>query len=299
MRYDRDAMLRLLKQARDCDATDVHLKVPARPSMRVEGELVAVAGQKLAPCDTKAAVQALMALAGVEFPLVRCQEHEFAFGLRGVGRFRVSLFRQRGSLGVVVHRMATEVPTLVGLGVPAEYGEIPKRPGLTLLCGTRRRELLNGIVDILNTTEGSHVVVLEDSLEYLHADRRAAISQREVGIDTASWCVGIRTAMRHDPDLIAVGDVPEPEVAACVLQAVESGHRVIACVPTRNPEDAIGWLVRLFGNERETEASARIADALEISMSLDDGFSCVEMTEQVRECVRVGAPMPVLRTTAY
>jgi len=292
-------MLRLLKQARDSEATDLHLKVPARPSIRVEGELIAVAGEKLAPADTKAAVQALMSLAGVEFPLARCQEHEFAFGVRGVGRFRVSLFRQRGSLGVVVHRMATEVPTLQALGVPAEYGQVSARPGLTLLSGTRRRDLLGGIVDSLNSAEGSHLIVLEDSLEYLHADRRAAISQREVGIDTASWCVGIRTAMRHDPDLIAVGDVPDPETAAAVLQAVESGHRVVASVPSRGPEEAITWLVRLFGTERETEASARIAEALEISLTLDDGFSCVEMTDQVRECVRVGAPMPVFRSTAY
>ena len=299
MRYDRDVMLRLLKQARDCDATDLHLKVPARPSLRVEGELVAVAGDKLSPTDTKAAVQSLMDLAGVEFPLARCQEHEFAFGVRGIGRFRVSLFRQRGSLGVVVHRMATEVPTLQALGVPAEYGELPHRPGLTLLSGTRRRELLGGLVDALNTSEGSHLVVLEDSLEFLHSDRRAAISQREVGIDTASWCVGIRTAMRHDPDLIAVGDVPDPETAACVLGAVESGHRVVASVPSRGPEEAIGWLVRLFGSEREAEASARVAEALELSMTLGEDFSCVEMSDQVRECIRVGAPMPVLRTTAY
>ena len=105
--------------------------------------------------------------------------------------------------------------------------------------------------------------------------------------------------MRVDPDLIAVGDVPDPATAASVLGAVEAGFRVLACVPTRHPEEAISWFIRLFGTDREAEVSARVADALELSMTLDEGFSCVEMSDQVRECVRVGAPMPVVRQTAY
>ena len=299
MRYDRDAMLRLLRQARDGGATDLHLKVPARPSIRVDGELCAVAQDKLSPADTRSAVQALMSLAGVEFPLARCQEHEFAFGVRNVGRFRVSVFRQRGSFGVVVHRMAIDVPSLSRLGVPAEYAEIPYRPGLTLLSGPRRHALLAGLVDAANGRESGHVVVLEDCLEYLHSDRRAAISQREIGIDTATWTSGIHNARRQDPDLLVVGDVPERAVAAAILSAVEGGCRVVASVAAPGPEEAVGWFIRLFGHERESEIAGRVAASLEGSLTLDaDGPCRLRVSHQVLECIRVGAPMPAMSLEA-
>ncbi|MCP4807514.1 MAG: Flp pilus assembly complex ATPase component [Proteobacteria bacterium] len=299
MRYDRDLMLRLLRQARDGGATDLHLKVPGRPSIRVDGELIPVAQDKLTPADTRGAVQALMSLAGVEFPLARCQEHEFAFGVRNVGRFRVAVFRQRGSFGVIVHRMATDIPSLSRLGVPAEYAEIAHRPGLTLLSGSRRRELLAGLVDAANGREPGHIIVLEDSLEYLHSDRRAAISQREIGIDTATWMTGIHNARRQDPDLLVVGDVPDGLTAAGILSAVEGGRRVVASVAAAGPEEAVAWFIRLFGQDRENEVAGRLAAGLEGSMTLDQhGAYRLRLSHQVLECIRVGAPMPAMSLEA-
>jgi twitching motility protein PilT len=290
MRLDRDGMLALLRQARDTGSTDLHLKVPGRPAMRVDGSLVPVAGERLNPADTRKAVQALMALASLEFPLSQLMEREFAFGVRGVGRFRACVFRQRGSLSVVVHRMATEVPSLARLGLPEELGELS---GMTLVAGNRRRELLAALVDHQNGHLAGHIVLLEDSLEYLHRDRRASISQREVGIDTESWATGIRSGLRQDPDLLVLGELPDERTAAAALAAAEAGHTLLAAVPGSGPAEAIAWVQRLFGPEREVEISARLGEVLTQVLSMDaEGPRRLRMSEDVRDCVRVGAPLP-------
>lgn len=267
MRFDRDAMAKLLRQARDARATSVHLKVPGRVSLKVSGSLVPIANERLMPVDTRKALQSLMSMGNTEFPLATLTDHEFALGIHGVGRFRVCAYKQRGSLGVIIHRLAIDVAGLTSLGLSPSWGELEQ--GLTLIGGIRRSELCAAVVDHQNEMKGGHVVLLEDAVHVLHADRKASISQREVGIDTESWESGLRSAMRQAADVIVLSEVASPEVASMALSAAERGVSVVACVPGKSPKACVDGFVRMFGEARAAEARQRVLEVLSSSMTLD------------------------------
>ncbi len=293
MRIDRESIVRLLREARDAGATDVHLKVPGRPSLRVGGELVPTSHPKLLPDDTHRAAGVLMGLAGVEIPLARSREVEFAFGIGGVGRFRVHIFKQRGSIGILIHRMAVEVPRLEAIEAPMEWASLPGVAGLTLCAGARRRELIAALVNSYNHGRRGHVILIEEMMEYLHTDHSASISQREIGIDTDDWASGLRSALRQDPDVVVLGDLPDLQVAELVLRAAEGGKSVIVGVPTPDPARAVPWFTTLFGRHRETEVAQRVADVLVGTVALTSrGAMILELDEAVRGAIRMGSPLP-------
>ncbi len=293
MRIDRESIIRLLREARDAGATDVHLKVPGRPALRVGGDLVPTSHAKLLPDDTHRAAGVLMGLAGVEIPLARSREAEFAFGIGGIGRFRVHLFKQRGSIGILIHRMAVEVPRLEELHAPPEWAGLAGLPGLTLCSGPRRRELLAALVNSYNHGRRGHVILLEEMMEYLHTDHSASISQREVGIDTDDWASGLRSALRQDPDLVVLGDVVDLTVAELALRAAEGGTSVLVGIPTPDPSRAVPWFATLFGTHRESEVAQRVAEVLVGAVALTrHGAMVLELDEAVRGAIRMGSPLP-------
>ncbi len=270
MRLDQRAITQLLTQARDAGASAIHLKVPGRACLRVEGNLVPVAQDRLMPVDTKNALHTLMALANTEFPLATLQEHEFGLGISGVGRFRVCAYMQRGSIGLVIHRITTQVAGLAELGLTPTWGALGT--GLTLVGGRRRPELLAAVVDHLNSTIRGHIVVLEDGVQFLHTDRMASISQREVGIDTDSWESGVRSALRHSADVVVISESSNPSIASLALDAAERGIDVIAGVPGTTPRGCVDVFVRMFGETRVIEIDQRVASVLGGAMTLgEDG----------------------------
>ncbi len=294
MRVDRDFIKTLLRQACNAEATDVHLKVPNRPCFRIGAELVPTAFDRLLPQDTFRAAHSLMELAQVDMPLARVHEVEFALGLTGIGRFRVHIFRQRGSFGLVVHRIQVEVPTLESLEVSPSVADFAGEVGLVLVAGARRKELLAGLTDERNSRGPGHLLVIEDRLEYLHKDSRASISQREVGIDTESFLSGLRSATYLDADWIALGEVPDRDVAEAALRVAEGGScLVLLSVPSAGPARAVDWFVTRFGAERESEVRHRVADVLVGAVSLGPrGVSILEIDKAILQSVRQGAPLP-------
>jgi len=294
MRVDRDFVKNLLRQACSAGATDVHLKVPGRPSFRIEDELVPTAFDRLLPQDTFRAAHSLMELAQVDMPLARVHETEFALGLTGIGRFRVHLFRQRGSFGVVIHRIQVEVPTLETLGVAPGFADFHRTSGLVLVGGGRRQELLAGLADARNASGPGHLIVIEDRLEFLHKDNRASISQREVGIDTESYLTGLRSATYLDADWIALGEVPDHCVAEAALRVAESGRcLVLAGVPAGDPSRAVEWFVTRFSDSREPEVRQRVAEVLAGAVTLNTtGPERLVVDRAIRQSVRQGAPLP-------
>jgi twitching motility protein PilT len=293
MRIDRDSIIRLLREAQDAGATDIHMKVPGRPCLRVDGSLVCTSHGKLLPDDTHRAAGVLMGLAGVEIPLARSREAEFAFGIGGVGRFRVHLFKQRGSIGILIHRMAVEVPSLEGLQVPSEWGRMVGVPGLVLCAGAGRRELLAAMVDSYNQRSRGHVILLEEKMEYLHSDHAASISQREIGIDTDDWGSGLQSALRQDPDLVVLGDIANVTVAELALRAAESGIAMMVGIPSSDPARAVPWLSTLFGRRRESEIAKRVADVLVAAFALNhQGATELALDADCREAIRMQSPLP-------
>ncbi len=260
MRYDRPHMERLLRQIGDAEASDLLLKVPGRPALRIDGEMVRLTEGPLRPVDTKNAAMSLMALADMELTLMNLQEQELAFGLPGVGRFRALIYRQRGSLGISIHRLAVRCPSLSDLGTtPAQVRNLD---GLSFVSGPRQQGLMAAIVDHWNQDVGGHLVVLEDQIEYLHRDARAAVSHREVGTDTKDWTSGLRSALRHHADFVMLGSVPDHAAAERILRGAEQGRRILVCVPSQSAKGAVSSFIRLFPVEREREVRARVLQVL-------------------------------------
>ena len=260
MRYDRPHLVRLLRQLGDAEASDLLLKVPGRPALRIDGEMVRLAEDPLRPVDTKNAAMSLMGLADMELTLMNLQEQELAFGMPGVGRFRALIYRQRGSLGISIHRLAIRCPSLSEMGITPQ--QVEGLDGLSFVSGPRQQGMMAAIVDHWNQKVGGHLVVLEDQIEYLHRDARAAVSHREVGTDTKDWPTGLRSALRHDADFVVLGSVGDPVSAERILQGAEQGRRILVSVPSHSAKGALSSFIRLFPVEREREVQARVLRVL-------------------------------------
>jgi twitching motility protein PilT len=261
MSYDLERVQTLLRDARDAGATDVHLKVPGRPRLRIAGKLVQTPYPPLEPRDLLQIAQHLKDLAGREVPLLGQSDLALAFGVQKVGRFRAQVYRQRGSLAIVIHRMSLSVPSLAQLKAPAEASRaVWGQPGLSFITGERQRlDAVAAVIDAYNQDHRGSLLSLEDPLEFLHADVHALISQREVGLDTPSTAEGLRLALLSDADAVVVGDVHDGAAAELALRIAESGRTVVVSVVGCRPEEAPAWFARLLPESRAAELHTRIA----------------------------------------
>lgn len=258
MAATRDSLVRLLRQMIDEGGTEMHFKVPAPPLMRQDGRLVPTRMAVLRPADVQVLVQHLCELGNRQVVVSQLQDVEFAFGINGMGRFHVSLYRQRGSLGACVRRIPIEPPTLVDVGLGIDTARLVGRPGLTLAAGPMRQDVLHAMVSEYNANLRGHAVVLESPLHYLHRDATAAVVQREVGVDVASYADGVRHAVRLGADLLVVGELDTPDAVEATLTAAESGLAVLAGVGAPESELAFWWITRQFFGEHRLVVERRL-----------------------------------------
>lgn len=255
----RDNMLRLLKECTDQGAVEVHFKVPNRPLLRMaNGTLVPSKLAALGPDDVKATIGALGALGSLELALARVTDDEFSFGVNGLGRFRVFVYKQRGTLGVVVRRVSTQVPTLEQVGLGPAVEEHVGRPGLLLIAGPDRTQMLHALVQGYNARERGNVVIVESPLTCLHRDAMAAISHREVATDVPDFPTAIHQALRVGTDLLAIGEVVDAATAEAVLTAAEKRTPVLAAVAAPSAAEAPWWLARLFVGQQRDDVDRRL-----------------------------------------
>ena len=267
----RDTMLRILRDAAEQGAEEVHFKVPNRPLLRMaSGALVPTRLSALTPADTKSAVFALCALGHLELPVAQITDQEFSFGINGLGRYRAYVYRQRGSLGAVVRRVNTRVPPIESLGLSGDVDAYVGVPGLTLVAGTMRNEVLHALIQGYNGRARAAVWILETPLTYLHRDGMAAISHREVGTDLPDYSTGVAQAMRLSADLIALGDVPDAATAARVLDAAERRMPVLASVGSPDAAQATWWLSRMFYGQQREDVERRIDAVLRSVIAVTD-----------------------------
>jgi twitching motility protein PilT len=253
---------RLLGKALAAGASDVHLKVGQPPGARVRGDLVYFRGDKITESDTLATARLLR---GGDGGLSAAHEVCFAYEAAGIGRFRVSAYRQRGAVSLVLRSVPLTVPTLAELGVPAAATALSeKERGLVVVAGGAgegKSATVAAMIGHVNRSYAKHVITLEDPIEVLHEDQRGAVCQREIGEDVASFASGLRAAQRQDPDVIAVSELRDHDAYAAALDAVEQGHLVIAVVAAPDVTRAVS---RLFALGRGIpEHDARLAGALE------------------------------------
>jgi twitching motility protein PilT len=252
----------LLRFAVEQGASDVHVKVGARPRLRIDGKLREAPFDTVEPADTERVVTAIMPKVRHE-AFAATNEADFMYSIAGLGRFRASAFRQRGWAGLVLRRVLPGIPGFDALGLPPAVPELLTHThGLVLvtgLAGSGKTSTLAAMVDHLNTHRECHIVTVEDPVEVLHADKSAIVDQREVGADTPSAVSAVRHALRQDPDVIVLSELHDAELATVALQAAEIGHLVLATMPTVSAFDTLSRFVELFPPDHQSQARAALA----------------------------------------
>jgi twitching motility protein PilT len=245
--------------------SDLHCKVGSPPRIRVDGVLRRLQVPELTASDTEHMVHEVLRSDLID-EFGRTSEADFAYGIEGVGRFRVNAFRQRGSAGLVFRRVAIGAIPLGDLGLPAVLGPLSLEPrGLVLVTGptgSGKTTTLAGMVDNINQNREVHVVTIEDPIEILHIDKRSMINQREVKVDTKDFATALRAAMRQDPDVILVGEMRDQETVKAALSAAETGHFVMSTLHTTDAQETITRVIDFFPPHEQAQIRLTLAGAL-------------------------------------
>jgi twitching motility protein PilT len=281
--------------------SDLHLKVPSAPVIRVDGSMNPIDGlAPLTPEDTERAVHEML---GDPTKLQEFNEEgevDFAYSIPGLARFRCNAFRQRGSVSVVVRAIPVSIKSIAELSLPPVIRELAEEErGIVLLTGTTgsgKSTTLAAMIDHINSTRRRHIVTVEDPLEFLHEDKKSIINQREVGMDTGSFKRALRRVLRQDPDVILIGEMRDEETVHAALSAAETGHLVFSTVHTVDAAETVNRLIDFFPPHMHNQVRAMIGSTLKGAVSQRlvptiDGsgrIACCEvlrMTGRVRDMI--------------
>ena len=255
----------LLMTAKEQGASDVHITVGVPPKMRVNGELLDLDYPRLMPDDCEKIILSIMNDRQLEM-FKENGEADFSFSIPQVGRYRVNVFRQRGSVACAMRIVGTEVPKPEQLGVPQSVIDLyDKKRGLVLVTGptgSGKSTTLASLIDRINDERNAHVITLEDPIEYLHTHRKSMINQREIGIDTQSYAKALRSALREDPDVILVGEMRDYETINAAITAAETGHLVLSTLHTRSATQTVERIISACPIEAQSALIIQIASVL-------------------------------------
>jgi twitching motility protein PilT len=261
----------LLKLAVEAGASDLHLKVGSYPMMRVRGNLVPASEEaRLTHEDTVGMAAAVMSTQQRQ-KFKDSLEIDLAYSVPGLGRFRCNVFQQRGTIGLVLRVIPIGVKTVEDLGLPQILKTIASEErGLVLVTGTTgsgKSTTLAALVDHVNQTRCSHVVTVEDPIEFLHRDNRSIVNQREVSVDTRSFAHALRSALRQDPDVILVGEMRDYETIETALHASETGHLVFSTLHTLDATETINRIIAVFPPHQQKQIRMQLAAVLRAVIS--------------------------------
>ncbi len=256
----------LLTKAVKAGASDVHLKVGQPPGARVRGGLVYFRVEKIRPEDTVALARHVLPRDTPSDDLSRVEEYDGSYEVPGVARFRVNVYRQRGSFALVLRSIPYAVPSIEELGLPAACKQLAEKDRGLVLCvgaaGNGKSTTLAAMVRHINATMAKHIITIEDPIEYLHEDDKSSVSQREIGVDTYSFAKALRASLRQDPDVIQVGEIRDSETMEIALKAAETGHLVFSTLHTPDVQRTVNRVLAL--SERHSDdIRTRLADALQ------------------------------------
>lgn len=263
---DEATLLALLKKGAQYRASDVLLKVGQPPAFRVNGDLHYLQGDKLKPEQTHGLAGIILKRSRYKGTLDDLLEYDTSYGADGIGRYRVNIYRQRGTLAIALRAIPLKVPSFGDLRLPASIQHLAEQERGMVLCvgaaGNGKSTTLAAMVNHINQTRRAHVVTIEDPIEYIHQDQLAAVSQREIGLDTPSFATALRAALRQDPDVILVGEIRDEETMDIALKSAETGHMVLSTLHTPDVSRTIGRVLALSGNAEATSTRERFADNL-------------------------------------
>jgi twitching motility protein PilT len=253
------------------DGSDLHLKVGRPPTFRVNGELEPMEHPPLKPEDLKALAEQLMTPRQIK-QFGEEKECDFAIGVPGIGRFRVNLYQQRGSLCYAMRAIPYQARTLTELSLPKVLEDIALKPrGLVLVTGVTgsgKSTALAGMITHINQFRNANVITIEDPIEFLHRDINCHINQREVGTDTATFAQALRRVLRQDPDVILIGEIRDLETLDTALKAADTGHLVFATLHTTDATQTINRVLSFYPPHQQAEVRFSLASALQAVVSL-------------------------------
>jgi twitching motility protein PilT len=257
---------RLLQAAVQNNASDIHFKPGRCPVFRIDGKLVDLAKHpKLSVQEVAKVAESIMSDAQVQAFKAK-NEIDLAYSLPGVGRFRVNVFRQRGSIAIAMRSIPYTIKSFAELGLPNVLHKIClERRGLVLVTGSTgsgKSTTLAAMVEAINSTRECHILTIEDPIEFLIRDKKSIINQREVGIDTADFSSALRVALRQDPDVIFVGEMRDHETMNTALQAAETGHLVLSTLHTTDVMETISRVLAVFPTNQESLIRFQLATSL-------------------------------------
>ncbi len=278
----------LLKVATDKGASDLHLKVGSHPVLRITGELVPLADLKrLMQEDTIAMAFSIMNNRQKQ----KFKDHleiDIAYSVPGLGRFRCNIFQQRGTVGLVLRVIPVKILTVRELNLPGVLEKISLEPRGLVLCtgttGSGKSTTLAAMIDFHNAHRKSHIITIEDPIEFLHRDKKSLINQREVEVDTRSFSAALRSALREDPDVILVGEMRDYETIETAITAAETGHLVMSTLHTLDATETINRIISVFPPHQQKQIRLQLAQVLRGVVSLRllpraDGLGRVPATE--------------------
>ena len=257
----------LLKLAITRNASDLHLKVGSYPVLRINGELMFQKDSTIITLADMEIIYNEVTTVLQRETFTSEMEADFAYQAQGVGRFRINIFQQEGTIGLVCRPVRTEVPTIEGLGLPEICKTLAmKGSGLVIVTGPAgcgKSTTLAAMMNHLNHTLKRKVITIEDPIEYLHQDIKCMFSQRELGRDTTSFAKALKHAMRQDPNVIMVGEMRDLETMATVLTAAETGHLVLTTLHTPGTTEAINRFIDVFPPHQQQQVRIQLSVALE------------------------------------
>jgi len=263
----------LLKMAVEVGASDIHLKVGKHPIFRVNGQLQEqkdLLGPLTVPM-MNVIIKSLLNEKQIEIFNQR-GDVDSAFSLPGVSRFRLNFFRQRGTPAAIIRVIRSKVPTIEELNLPGQLKTIAEnKQGLILFTGptgSGKSSALAAMINHINNLKPVHIITIEDPIEFLHSDRMASITQREIGVDTESFSSALKYALRQDPDVILIGEMRDPETVEIALQAAKTGHLVFSTLHTSDAVETISRIVEIFPPGKQQQVKIGLAENLKAVVSM-------------------------------
>ncbi|HKS05423.1 MAG TPA: PilT/PilU family type 4a pilus ATPase [Gemmatimonadaceae bacterium] len=289
--YNYKAVLQAMVQR---GASDLHLKVGRPPTLRVDGELVPLEMSALTPQDLKSiGDQVVPPKQKREFDTDR--EADFAIGVPGIGRFRVNIYQQRGSMAFAFRAIAFQVASVKDLNLPPVLEEIALKPrGLVLvtgITGSGKSTALAAMIQYVNERRHANIITIEDPIEFLHRDINCHINQREVGTDTGSFAQALRRVLRQDPDCILIGEIRDLETLEIALKAADTGHLVFSTLHTTDATQTINRVLSFYPPHQQADVRFSLSTALQAVV-------CLRLVPRSDKAGRVPACEVLINTAA-
>lgn len=263
-------MERILRLMAEKKASDVYLSAFAPAMIRINGQCVPINSQPLTPEAPRGLLSEILPIERMS-ELDRSGELNMGFPLAGVGRFRLSAMRQRGSVAAVIRFIANEVPPLATLSVPAVLGElIMEKRGLLLMVGATgmgKSTTLAAMIDHRNEHSAGHILTIEDPIEFLFKNKRSVVNQREIGTDTSSLQVALQNALRQAPDVIMIGEIRDRETMSAAIAYAQSGHLCLATMHANNSYQALNRILSFYPVEVRASMLGDLSSALKAIVS--------------------------------